>query len=133
MKLLIAGSRSLDGQNDYEQIREFVEENLRNIDVIIHGGAHGIDLLGAAVAEEKNIRTERFTPNWSRDGKKAGMIRNTEMVAACDFALVLWDGESRGTLDTIKKLYEKKTPTKLFIKKYEPVSLELALEMVSVK
>lgn len=51
-----------------------------------------------------------FHADWAGQGKAAGMIRNSRMVKAWAedggalYALALWDGASRGTLDTFTKI-----------------------------
>ena len=115
MKLLIAGSRSI---TDYEKVKdtienfvdieEFLSRSGRKIDKVITGGAIGVDQLGARWAREKGIPVLICKPNWKRDGKRAGFIRNSLMIAMLDkkegdMLLAIWDGKSRGTNDTIEK------------------------------
>lgn len=38
-----------------------------------------------------------------KHGKAAGMIRNTDIVNNSEIVVTFWDGESRGTKDSIKK------------------------------
>jgi hypothetical protein len=40
-------------------------------------------------------------PQWDIYGKRAGMIRNQEMVDFCDILISFWDGKSTGTLQAI--------------------------------
>jgi hypothetical protein len=69
--------------------------------VVISGAASGADTLGEKWAMRHGIPVERFVAQWEKHGKSAGYKRNAEMVAVADAAVVLWDGESRGTRHTI--------------------------------
>src|SRR5579883_1783289 len=49
-------------------------------------------------------RFKLFKPNFERDGRPgAYFVRNSAIVKAADAVIAVWDGESRGTVDTIKK------------------------------
>lgn len=48
-----------------------------------------------------------FPANWSRWGKRAGFIRNKEMVDNADALICLWDGTSRGTKMTLDLAMKK--------------------------
>ena len=41
--------------------------------------------------------------DWKTHGKKAGPLRNTDIVARADALVAFWDGVSRGTRDAIVK------------------------------
>ena len=55
---------------------------------VIHGGASGADTLADIVASNLSFTIERYPAQWHRYGKKAGPIRNEEMVA-CGANIVL--------------------------------------------
>jgi hypothetical protein len=48
--------------------------------VIIHGCARGADSLAAAWATKNSIEQLKFPAQWSKYGKAAGFLRNTEML-----------------------------------------------------
>ena len=103
MNLAIVGSRSL---NDYEFFRIKLKELFPDLSVItkiISGGAKGADKFAERFARENNIETEVIIPNWDKLGKKAGIIRNTEIVHKCDTLIAFWDEKSTGTADSIQK------------------------------
>lgn len=120
MKIAIVGSRDFPR---LEWVRGFVDQILhealraygklpatldelpavtRNL-VILSGGARGVDSTAVERARMHKIFVEEIPAEWDRLGKGAGMIRNTEIVARADEVYAFWDGESRGTWDTIKK------------------------------
>ena len=99
MKLLIVGSRSI---KNYD-ISEFIPPD---VDVIISGGAEGIDSIAEQYADKKRISKYIIRPQYSVYGKTAPLKRNEIMVDMADFVLVIWDGKSKGAKFTIK--YAKK-------------------------
>ena len=48
--------------------------------------------------------------DWDKYGKSAGFIRNKEMVDIADAAIIFWDGDSKGTKDTIERVQNKGIP-----------------------
>ena len=98
MKVAVIGSRSFQ---DYEELKRV----LSKIDVteIISGGAIGADKLAEQYAKENNIPTKIFLPDWEQHGKIAGFLRNTDIINESELVVAFWDGESKGTLDSIMK------------------------------
>ena len=109
MKLAIVGGRNF---NNYDLFLEIVQGYLRDsIDEIISGGAKGADSLAERFADYWGFPQPIFKPEWNKYGKSAGFIRNQLIVDNCDMVLAFWDGESRGTADTIEKAKKAKRPT----------------------
>jgi len=54
-----------------------------------------------------------FRADWGRFGRAAGMYGNAEMAEYGDGGLILWDGESRGTIDMIDKLRRLGKPVEM--------------------
>ena len=48
-------------------------------------------------------------------GAWAGFKRNIEMVDKCDYCLILWDGQSRGTKHDIILCQSKNKPHKIIV------------------
>ena len=90
MKLLIAGSRSI---KDFD-LDPYVP---LDTELIISGGAIGIDTIAEKYADSHNIPKKIIRPNYELYGKRAPLIRNEEMVDMADVVLIVWDGCSRGT------------------------------------
>jgi hypothetical protein len=67
--------------------------------------------LAATYAEEHRIPLIVFEADWNKHGKRAGFIRNTDIVMESDMIVAFWDGKSRGTADTIAKAKTLKKPT----------------------
>lgn len=94
MKTAVIGSRTLM----FLDLSEYIPSDTT---LIISGGAKGVDSLAEEYARQKGIPTQIFRPDYQRYGKKAPLIRNREIVSACDRLIALWDGQSRGTQYTI--------------------------------
>ena len=98
MKLAIIGSRGLN-----INIGEKLPEKYRKPDMIISGGARGIDTLARQYAEKNGIELEEIKPDYEQYGKYAPHIRNNEIIKKADVVIAFWDGKSRGTSSVIKK------------------------------
>ena len=94
MKLLIVGSRSICNFDLSSHIPP-------EVDLIISGGANGIDRLAEEYADQHRISKLILRPQYNRFGKAAPLKRNESMVDLSDSVLVIWDGASKGTQHTI--------------------------------
>ena len=97
MRVIVAGSRDF---NDYGLLKS-VLDTIENIDSIVCGMAHGVDLLGKKWADENKIPVSEFPADWNRYKKKAGHIRNWEMAKNADCLICFWNGESPGSRSMI--------------------------------
>ena len=98
IKIGVIGSRSF---NDYELLKRVLDEYLGKVWVVVSGGAKGADSLGEKWANENNIKTCIYKPDWDTYGKGAGMIRNKDIVEDSDIIIAFWDSLSRGTEHSI--------------------------------
>ena len=98
--ICINGSRSIN----YINLDLFIDPN--HVGCVVSGGANGVDTLAEHWAKRNHIEFIAYLPQWKKFGKKAGIIRNHEMIEFCDVLISFWDGKSKGTLDTI--IYAKK-------------------------
>ena len=99
MKLLIAGSRKIE---DFD-ISKYVTNE---IDVILSGGAKGVDTIAEEFADKNKLSKIILRPKYNIYGKAAPLKRNEELINMADKVLVVWDGASKGTKYTID--YAKK-------------------------
>lgn len=93
----------LSHMGDYENIH------------VVHGGARGVDEAAEYLAELKHWDAIAMPADWDGLGRKAGMVRNKLMVdfvkgkeACC--AVILWDGKSNGTANTIGNVKKSGIP-----------------------
>lgn len=92
MKVIIAGSRSIDWHSFTQMWALLPEEIPKLISEVVSGGARGPDLHGETVAKHNDIPIKRFIPSWNTLGKKAGILRNVDMggVCRCSDSLLGW-------------------------------------------
>ena len=100
MKLAVVGSR---GFNDYELLKSKLDaiHKRKPITLIVSGGAKGADKLSERWAKENNVETLIFIPDWNKFGKKAGFLRNEDIIKNSDAVVAFWDGISKGTQSSI--------------------------------
>jgi hypothetical protein len=97
-KIAVSGSRTID---DYGVVIGVFKDSPFSAKEIIHGGARGVDSLAEKFANEARIPTRIFLPDWRKFGKRAGVLRNIEIVDSCDALIAIWDGKSKGTKQAI--------------------------------
>lgn len=120
--LAVVGSRSFD---DLRRLRDetdaYIGEllwdhplppNMWNV-CIVSGGAKGADSLAVTYAQLRGYDTIAYLADWKQYGKKAGFLRNATIVNTVEAGIAFWDGKSKGTRDTIKKLDDSKKPYRI--------------------
>lgn len=112
MRVVIAGSR---GIHDWGEVEDAMRLSGFVPTVVISGTAGGVDRLGEDWARKRGIPVERMPADWSRHGKRAGPIRNAEMLAVADAVVVVWDGRSRGSMHMHQIAQASGKPTYLHI------------------
>lgn len=106
MRLLVCGSRDWA---DRDAMYGFLDRlaALYDIDVVIEGEARGADMMAAEWAEARGYSVLRFPADWSRHGKRAGPIRNEQMLVEGKPDLVVafhpHIAESKGTADMVRR------------------------------
>lgn len=105
MRILITGSRDWD---DMEIVRAAILSNIddhRRPDpfkpitvVLVHGAnPRGADYFADVIAADHLLDLERHPADWERYGKRAGYVRNAEMVKqGADVCLAFIKDQSRG-------------------------------------
>lgn len=96
------------------KVEQFVQLLNPVTNVLISGGAIGVDTWAADAARAMGMRVIEIRPNYNKFGRGAPKKRNTEIVLAAHDVVAFWDGASRGTLDTIRKAHEYLKPYVLF-------------------
>lgn len=119
VRVIIAGSRSI---GDYALTDAAMAQmaaggpNRGRYEIVV-GGADGVDQHGKKWAERYDCDYVEFDPSrpdntrtdysWEKHGKKAGPLRNQEMVEYADMLVAVWDGESSGTRDMIDRALDE--------------------------
>lgn len=129
MKLIIAGSRSLDlTRSLLDALTDWF--GLWELGEVVSGGAQGVDRAGEAWAETGGIPVRRFPADWyryhpadSRKGNPAGHIRNAEMAVYADALLLIWDGESDGSAGMRREMLRRGKPVYEVVLKLSQVAV----------
>jgi hypothetical protein len=102
MKLAVTGSRTFC---DYAWLEQCLLRSFRvqDIEAVVSGGARGADALAARFARRHSIPLVEIKADWERHGRKAGPMRNSEIIREADVLAAFWDGSSAGTRDTLAK------------------------------
>jgi hypothetical protein len=110
MKLAIIGSRTF---NDYALLQQSLEKYRPKITLVVSGAARGADSLGEKWATVHGIQTQIFPADWDKYGKRAGFLRNENIIKTCDCAIAFWDGMSKGTAHSISLCEKYNKPYKI--------------------
>lgn len=117
-KVIIAGSRDF---NDYIRLEKELDYLLKDkieegyTILIVSGRAKGADQLGERYARNRNFDIEMHPADWNKYGRRAGMIRNSEMAYSGDALVAFWDGESRGTKQMISVMERLNKPLRIIL------------------
>lgn len=108
MRLLICGSRYWTNPDPiYSAIKQFAEAYPDL--TIIQGGAKGADEIAKMIAQRLKIPCETFEANWALHGRRAGPIRNQQMLnSGVDLCLAFHEDykNSKGTKDMLSRIHK---------------------------
>lgn len=80
----------------------------------MHGTARGADRLAAGYADSLGLEVEHYPADWKRHGKRAGILRNLEMLdAEPSLVIAFWNGRSCGTKHTIDEARRRGIPVEI--------------------
>lgn len=113
MRVVVTGSRSW--ANPYPIRARIYDLARAHSDLtVLHGGGSRPDWVAGDSALEFGRRVEVYMADWHEHGKRAGIIRNLEMLDKDpDLVLAFWDGESRGTKHCMDAARERGIPVKV--------------------
>jgi len=129
MKVIIAGSRSINDQGYLNDIYKAVILSDFILTEVVSGMAAGVDMLGELYAVENNIPVARFPADWKnidvpgaiikqnmygKYNAVAGHMRNKEMAEYADALIAVWDGKSKGTKNMLTIMKKMKKPVFLY-------------------
>lgn len=125
IRVVVAGGRNI---SDYYFVARKLDSILANVKEgieIVSGSCNtgkltytrpdgtivcGVDGCGERYAAERGLNVVYFPANWDSHGPSAGPIRNREMADYCTHAVVVWDGQSKGSksmIDAMKQYPHK--------------------------
>lgn len=108
MKVAVVGSRSIANAD----ISRYIPPDA---DLIISGGAVGVDALAEKYADERGIKKMILYPDYEIYGRNAPLIRDKLIVDNADLVIAVWDGSSRGTEFTISYAKRRGVPCEVYI------------------
>jgi len=111
MKIAVIGSRGASS-DAYNMILQQLPAGCSEI---ISGGAGGVDLLAKKAAKQLGLKYTCCRPNYSKYGRIAPLIRNTEIVEKADCVLAFWNGYSKGTRHALICCIKKRKPFRIFL------------------
>lgn len=112
MNILITGSRDAKCVDFiFDKLNKCVDKTK---DIIIHGGASGVDSITELWCKENNIKSIIIRPIFLSKPVYY-LYRNTEMIGMCDKCIAFWDGKSRGTKFTQDYVIRRNKPIESFI------------------
>lgn len=94
MRVAVIGSRSITNYPLEEVIPPGTTE-------IISGGARGVDALAREYALAHGLAYTELRPDYARYAKGAPLRRNRDIISRADYVPAIWDGESRGTAQSV--------------------------------
>lgn len=120
MKLIIAGTRTLEPSIDF--LKGCLSEAgiIGEVEEIVSGMARGVDSSAVALTKAYHDHSyfcmkikgklKEFPADWEKHGKAAGHIRNAEMAEYADALLLIWDGESKGSANMKSRMIKLDKP-----------------------
>jgi hypothetical protein len=118
MRLLVSGDRYWKWEDRLIILKEIKK---LNPEVIIHGGARGVDYIAGKVGEHLKIKVIIYPAQWHIYGKAAGTIRNLQMIeeGKPDFILGFHTDieNSKGTKHMMRQAVKYQIPYKLIEEK----------------
>ena len=107
MKIAVVGSRGIGDYLILEQIWNKLNLGYEG-HTIISGAAKGVDQIARKFALNHSLGLVEYKADWDKYGKKAGFIRNKDIINECEICIAIWDGESKGTAHDIRLCKEMK-------------------------
>lgn len=115
----IVGSRSIV---DYRIIKEILDKH--DFDQVVSGGAKGVDSLAEEYSQNIGLlKPLVFLPDWKKHGRGAGFIRNKDIIDHSDIVIAIWDGKSKGTVNSINHAHKQNKPVFVYVVTEEGIEL----------
>ena len=124
-RIAIIGSKTYP---DRERVYRFVQ-GLPPGTTVVSGGADGVDSYAEDAAKEAGLKTDIYHADWAKLGRRAGPVRNEQIVANADQVVAFWDGESRGTCNCLVNALRAGLPIEVFDANGNRISEDKILEV----
>ena len=105
MKIAIIGSRKWENKNKIECLVRNLMSAFEKDDILISGGAKGIDEMAEKNIDRWGLDKKIFKPDMSQGyDVRQYHIRNKKIIAEADIIISFWNKKSKGTLSSLKAL-----------------------------
>lgn len=105
MKAIICGDREWSDKDLVMTVlKKLVDQH--GLSTVIEGGARGADSISRSVAEKLGVDVVEYPAKWEIFGKRAGVLRNSEMLNENPDLVVAFHDDlqnSKGTLNMMKQ------------------------------
>lgn len=108
-RVLVCGGRDYSDRRHVYEVLDLAHA-ANPIIWLIAGGSNGADALAIDWARKEQVKFQVFNADWETLGRKAGPIRNQEMLDEGKPHLVIAFPGGRGTADMIKRADAAKVP-----------------------
>ena len=107
-RVLVCDDKDYD---DHESLATVLDaaHQANPIECLIHGAARGADKLADEWAQKRGVEIEAYVADW-RDGKRAGPMRNQQMLDQGKPHMVIAFPGGKGTADMIRRAEAAKVP-----------------------
>jgi hypothetical protein len=102
MRVLVCGGRDYP-DSGRDSLFASLDRLLVGATWLIHGDARGVDRLAGQWAHQRGIPVTPFPANWNAYGKRAGWLRNQEMLDIGKPDLVIAFPGGGGTADMVRR------------------------------
>ena len=117
VRVLITGSRDWDDYDTmYDALSKVYDSLKPRNPILVHGAARGADTSAETIWRRLGGKTEAHPADWEQYGKRAGFIRNDEMVKAGAVLCVAFiKNNSKGATMCAKLAEKAQIPTVRYI------------------
>jgi hypothetical protein len=84
VRVLVCGGRAYKNRKRVYRLLKNLHEIFGDELVVIHGNASGADTLADDFCRENHIKVDVYPAKWDEYGKKAGVLRNQQMLVDGD-------------------------------------------------
>ena len=106
-RIAVVGSRDFGNLSFVTTLLDKVLAMSKDISIVT-GGADGVDKTAEDWAKAHGVECKVYPADWEQFGERAGIKRNAEIIENSDTAMVFWDGESAGSLDSLCRGMKRK-------------------------
>lgn len=103
MKVLVCGGRDFNDAMTLGSWLGGIHKNNGPITLLIEGGARGADFMAKEFAKWMGIPVKTFEADWNRHGKRAGPLRNKQMLEEGKPDLVVAFEGGKGTANMVEQ------------------------------